>query len=401
MLLVLVLNLAYSIEIPIYSAEGEKFSENEILKLNANDYIFSTSAYDFNYIKGSVGGQNVNFMLDFRNDESRIVLSECSCGSINKYNPKQSSSSKLLSGSSTEYDNMGYTYRVYEDSMSLGSLTADNQYFYGIKESDYYIFDSISGFLGLGNRNKNNKNQNFIKNLKAQNQISNEIFSLSMNDYSAPKQNSVLVLGDYDFEKYSSGQRKTISLDPNLEGWAIQISDLKYNSNKKEKGPFDAEFNPAYTSLRFPGKYYYAFERSLPSELRCGIMTCSCKSEDDILKFSDLYFTLNGHEIKIPKQNYVKFVNGYCKLGVGPTYLSKFIIGTPFFNSYYTVFNMSSHQLYFAPSILQVKESSQSTLFVSSSTLGIIGIAGLVLVSLKYKLSKRNSAESYQLLSKE
>lgn len=405
MLAIVLITLASSIEFPIHFTETTGLNEIPALALINQDNItpvYFSNLIEF-YIKPKIGGQTVNLFLDLNSDESVVALYECYCTNYKApiYNPNDSQTSKDVSPSTDPSKSHLIRYKYYKDNFALGSLTAYDQYFYAaIWHSTYH--EPLSGTLGLGDKKKNKDKQSFIRNLYEQNAIKSPVFSLALMNPSHPEHSSVLTIGEYDFSKYSIGLQNVIKTDAVEGAWSTSVTSMKLDSVTYSSRREIAFLIPAMSYIILPRDEYKLFMDQIKSKFECGnsgFNYCFCSSSSDVYLFPELTFTIEGNSYTISPENYVTYLSeGKCKIAIVDFGITTYFLGAPFFYEYYSVFDMSNHQITLAKaSYSSSKKSSGTSGYITYSAFGLIGVAAFGLMA--WKATKdRESIESYKPL---
>ena len=409
MLAILFLSMASSIEIPIRSTETNGFHSISALSLIKNLSFAPVYFINLNefYVKATIGGQNVNLFLDLDTDETIVALTECYCTKPDAplYNPQHSLTSTDVSGSRNGYDSLVNEYKLYTDDVAFESLTAYDQFFLAATWHSTY-HEPLSGSLGLGDLKKNKNKQNFVQNLYDTKKIKNPIFSLALMNPLYPDHSSVLTIGEHDFSKYSTGSNTTIESNKVSGAWSTSVSSLKLDSVTYSSREVLALFVPSVSYIILPPIEHKLLMSKIESKFQCensGFDYCLCNSSSDVYSFPELSFTIDGNSYTISAQNYVSYSSErYCKITAINFGVDTYFFGAPFFYEYYTMFDMSNHQITLAKaSYFTSKESSESSGHVAYSAFGIVGAAILCLMAWKNKKVDKNQSDLISLLSKE
>jgi hypothetical protein len=388
----IVLGLVSSMEIPIHMATTQGIIEIPTISLAGKDSqtnpVYVSKALEF-YAKVSIGGQEFNLNLDLLNSESRVALSQCKCTKNAKYyDPYYSWYTHDVSVSNNGYDSSTETYKLYTDTMTLNTLTAQNQYFLAATKHANYG-DSISGSLGLGN-SFNFKDENFVKNLQEQKVIKDAVFSLTLRNPYYPTHDSVLTVGKYSFWSYASGKKTKITPDEIYASWSTHVSSFSLDNYLVSSRYIPALFAPSIALMIIPPSEYNKLMADIGVNgcFDMGIRFCSCKA-GDYSRFPDLNLKIDGNVYTIYAEDYILYESGYCGVGVLNVGADLYLLGSPFFYNYYAVFDMKDRTITVAPAdnFTLKKESSG---IISYSTFGILGAAGLGLLAWKIKKSRKS-----------
>ena len=177
-----------------------------------------------------------NVQLDTSTSTTWLPSINCkNCAkSSNLYDPKNSKTSLALNNKKIELDDEDGDVEGYpmNDNFILNGYNLQNFSFVQVTEFDDEYRDHFDGKLGLGYRNENGKNFNFLDSLKKQNLINKKIFSINQIN----EKKGLLFIGDNSANKYtfcnvSSGEDLD---DIYKESWVCELTHVGIFNNKKE-----------------------------------------------------------------------------------------------------------------------------------------------------------------------
>ena len=186
-------------------------------------------------LKVGTPGKTFNVQLDTSTSTTWLPSIKCkNCAkSSNLYDPIQSKTSLALNDKKIELDDEDGDVEGYpmNDNFVLNGYNLKNFSFVQVTKLDDEYRDHYDGKLGLGYRNENGKNFNFLDSLKKQNLINKKIFSINQIN----EQKGLLFIGDNSANKYtfcnvSSGEDLD---DIYKESWVCELTHVGIFNNKE------------------------------------------------------------------------------------------------------------------------------------------------------------------------
>ena len=258
-------------------------------------------------LKVGTPGKTFNVQLDTSTSTTWLPSIKCKhCAkSSNLYDPIQSKTSLALNDKKIELDDEDGDVEGYpmNDNFVLNGYNLKNFSFVQVTKLDDEYRDHYDGKLGLGYRNENGKNFNFLDSLKKQNLINKKIFSINQIN----EQKGLLFIGDNSANKYtfcnvSSGEDLD---DIYKESWVCELTHVGIFNNKEgiSKKLHDythisdgkVDFDSAYEYIAVP--------------------ICDRQIIEELLEKAKLVCETNEEEIKnykkLSKEKKEKFINKY------------------------------------------------------------------------------------------
>ena len=258
-------------------------------------------------LKVGTPGKTFNVQLDTSTSTTWLPSIKCkNCAkSSNLYDPIQSKTSLALNDKKIELDDEDGDVEGYpmNDNFVLNGYNLKNFSFVQVTKLDDEYRDHYDGKLGLGYRNENGKNFNFLDSLKKQNLINKKIFSINQIN----EQKGLLFIGDNSANKYtfcnvSSGEDLD---DIYKESWVCELTHVGIFNNKEgiSKKLHDythisdgkVDFDSAYEYIAVP--------------------ICDRQIIEELLEKAKLVCETNEEEIKnykkLSKEKKEKFINKY------------------------------------------------------------------------------------------
>jgi hypothetical protein len=258
-------------------------------------------------LKVGTPGKTFNVQLDTSTSTTWLPSIKCkNCAkSSNLYDPIQSKTSLALNDKKIELDDEDGDVEGYpmNDNFVLNGYNLKNFSFVQVTKLDDEYRDHYDGKLGLGYRNENGKNFNFLDSLKKQNLINKKIFSINQIN----EQKGLLFIGDNSANKYtfcnvSSGEDLD---DIYKESWVCELTHVGIFNNKEgiSKKLHDythisdgkVDFDSAYEYIAVP--------------------ICDRQIIEELLEKANLVCETNEEEIKnykkLSKEKKEKFINKY------------------------------------------------------------------------------------------
>ena len=264
-------------------------------------------------LKVGTPGKTFNVQLDTSTSTTWLPSANCkNCDlSSNLYDPLASKTSFILNNKKIEIDDEDGDVEGYpiNDNFVLNGYNLENFSFVQVTEFDEDYRDHWDGKLGLGYRNENGKNFNFLEKLKKQNLIKQKIFSINQIN----EQKGLLFIGDTSANKYTfcnvtSGEDLD---DIYRESWVCELTHVGiFNNKKNNKEGISNKLND-YTHISdgkvdFDSAYEYI-----------AVPICDKQIIEELLEKANLICETNESEIKKnkkkskEKKEKEKFINKY------------------------------------------------------------------------------------------
>ena len=341
---------------PLIENNGSFYYQEGNIEINS-ELIFFTS------IKIGSNSQPFNLLLD--TGSSILWVTENNCSSCSSqitryYNSNSSTTSK------GPYDDFFIQYGTgsangyfYNDNIEYLSNKKFKMYF-GVASSAYFTVTNCDGIIGLA-KSYTDERISFIHMLKKYGNTDSTVFSIKFeNDYFQGGVKGAMFIGEHeDFSK-----KETVSCPLTFylhkSFWAGELSSFSLKNNEHEaKSNYKTNiiFDTGTNAIILPTKYLIDIQNDLIS-FNCYIIEVqnsyqiACNANSNL---PDLRFEFNGHTLIFPRKyafyytsknnNYVYSMTVFKDL----TDSSFFIMGSPFFFLFHTLFDEENKKLKFYP----------------------------------------------------
>ncbi|KAI0085144.1 aspartic peptidase domain-containing protein [Irpex rosettiformis] len=248
---------------------------------------------------------------------------------------------------------------VARDTVSLGSLSVDQQHFIAVRtESEDFMEYPSSGLLGLAFKSISQMNTpNFFENLLSARKLAAGIFSIHLTR--GQEDGSQICFGCYDLTK-TVGPTRWLNLTTRTY-WTINMDGI--TSNKLETTPTNltAAIDSGTSLMLVPDTVAKQFYGMIPGskdasmERGEGFYTYPCSSPITIsLSFSGKPFSMRTDDFNIGKlsEESTDCVGGIVGVDPSSGFPSNLaIVGDVFLKSWYTTFDYGGNRVGFAPSV--------------------------------------------------
>jgi hypothetical protein len=337
--------------------------------------------------------QNLTMLLNMALSYTWVPSTTCNCHQSNsRFDSSKSSSYQNLSTSvSLEFFQVNGT--LSSEEVTVGDLDADNQTF--ILASFDKDLDGLKsdGMLGLGFKEASDGHLTFIENLKDQEEISRAVFSFYLDG-----SNSVFTVGEYDFKVYGTGEYKSIQATNSAGFWTTSVEEFRVESTSFVNDINTVFFNIGNEKLVVPKDvldgYFEKVSRKVNACINLGFMvSCVCEpgEYDD---FPDLEIKISGNYFKIQAKNFIHAYSKNCDLLLESGY-DKLVLGKPFFEEYYTVFDMDNMQVLVSGS---AKESGNSNGIFYYALIAGAAVLVVIIVIIVWLLIRKKKPSDYHSL---
>lgn len=309
----------------------------------------------------SLGTPPQNFLVLFDTGSSNLWVPSVYCQSQactghNRFNPSQSSTYSTNGQTfSLQYGSGSLTGFFGYDTMTVQNIQVPNQEF-GLSENEpgtnfvYAQFDGIMGmaYPALSEGGATTALQGMLQ----EGALSSPVFSFYLSNQQGSQDGGALIFGGVDSSLYQ-GQIYWAPVTQELY-WQIGVEEFLINGQASgwcSQG-CQAIVDTGTSLLTVPQQYMGALLQATGAQQdQYGQFVVSCNSIQDLPTFS---FIINGVQFPLPPSSYILNDNGYCTLGVEPTYLPSpngqplWILGDVFLRAYYSVYDMGNNRVGFA-----------------------------------------------------
>ncbi|XP_054836902.1 gastricsin-like [Eublepharis macularius] len=335
------------------------------MKYHFNDYnvAFEPMAYmDASYYgEISIGTPPQNFLVLFDTGSSNLWVPSVycqsqACSNHARFNPSQSSTYSTNGQTfSLQYGSGSLTGFFGYDTLTLQNIVVTKQEF-GLSKNEpgtnfiYAQFDGILGMaypsLAVGGATT------ALQAMLNENLLSQPIFSFYLSKQPSSQYGGEVVFGGVDTRLYS-GQINWAPVTQELY-WQIGIEEFSIGGQATgwcSQG-CQAIVDTGTSLLTVPQQYMGSFLNAVGAQQsQYGEYAVSCSTIQNLPTIS---FTINGISFPLPPTAYILNNNGYCTVGIEPTYLPSqngqplWILGDVFLRQYYSVYDMGNNRIGFA-----------------------------------------------------
>ena len=368
------------IEIPLIPMEVKGVQKYKNIKIKIQNYSYNNktvfieegkATINMNYIflanvKIGSNEQEFNLVLDTGSSLLWVPkLNSKDSSEINHhYDPTKSTTSKYLRGSfSIKYGSGSCSGYFYSDNFKYFN---DKKFIiaFGVAEKTNFNVDNGDGIIGLA-RSYDDKSNSFIYMLKKYGVTDSTLFSFKFNSNKYGASGQLFIGKHSDFSSNIAKSCPLIKYKDSLANtfWTCRVTGIEVKNSKidvKSGRAFNMIFDTGTNMVLLPLNYAYDIQDKLKS-LGCGFATEDSKSYQIVcsssLNLPNFNFEINGNTYTITK-DYAFYKSGILQysniLFVDSSQM--YIMGTPFFFAFHTLFDQESSNLNFYP-----KESSYLT----------------------------------------
>ena len=307
--------------------------------------------------------QKIPVLIKINEHESYIAGTE-STGNYSKFNEKNSITFKTDQKETKYFSDFVYAYKS-KDTFNINSKKYEEFDFYlGTKETFSNPL-SYSGILGLGkkvncyDKNQSNVLESFIEQLQRRKIIKNQVYYIKYLN----ENKGQIIIGDYPHEinkkNYNEINLRTSKgvYDFDCDGyWDFYFDNVTYNNKKINEFPqFHVKFQLEQGVIEV-GNYFYNIVNNYFIQNKCvekiiegysNYYSFNCEGNVDISKFPNLTFYQKVLDMEFTltyKDLFYFFDNRHYFLIIincNPKSSTYWIMGTPFFKKYLSVFDVS------------------------------------------------------------
>ncbi|KAM9149697.1 gastricsin-like [Pangshura tecta] len=332
-------------------------------RFNEYNVAFEPMAYmDASYYgEISIGTPPQNFLVLFDTGSSNLWVPSVycqsqACSNHARFNPSQSSTySSNGQTFSLQYGSGSLTGFFGYDTMTLQNIAVTNQEF-GLSENEpgtNFIYAQFDGILGMAYPSlAAGGATTALQGMLQENLLSQPIFSFYLSSQPSSQYGGEVVFGGVDSSLYS-GQIYWAPVTQELY-WQIGIDEFAIGGQATgwcSQG-CQAIVDTGTSLLTVPQQLMNTFLQDVGAqENEYGEYVVDCSSVQSLPTIS---FTINGVSFPLPPSAYILNNNGYCSVGVEPTYLPSqngqplWILGDVFLRQYYSVYDMGNNRIGFA-----------------------------------------------------
>ncbi|XP_069616219.1 gastricsin-like [Ranitomeya imitator] len=309
----------------------------------------------------SIGTPPQNFLVLFDTGSSNLWVASTYCQSqacTNHplFNPSQSSTySSNNQQFSLQYGTGSLTGVLGYDTVSIQNIAISQQEF-GLSETEpgtNFVYSQFDGILGLAYPSiAEGGATTVMQEMIQQNLIDQPLFGFYLSGQESTQDGGEVAFGGVD-QNYYSGQ---ITWTPVTSETYWQIGIQGFAINGQATGwcsqGCQGIVDTGTSLLTAPQGDFSSLIQSIGAQQdQNGQYAVSC---DNIQSLPTISFTISGVSFPLPPSAYVLQNNGYCTIGIMPTYLPSqdgqplWILGDVFLREYYSVYDLGNNQVGFA-----------------------------------------------------
>lgn len=195
--------------------------------------------------------------------------------------------------------------------------------------------------------------------MKKQGIIEKAVFGiyLSRSEYgqiARQKNASIISFGSFDLSQFSSESLVYIPVISDDGHWALHLDSVSLFGVNIAQSSYYAIVDSGTSRILGPDDEVQSLLAQFESRWKCspsgGLLVCACGWDPTLSQFPDIEFVLGGNVLVVKPFMYITRQWAHCQLhisGIHNPHL--WVLGTPFMQGYYTVFDMDSQEVGFAP----------------------------------------------------
>ncbi|KAI5279009.1 gastricsin [Manis pentadactyla] len=309
----------------------------------------------------SIGTPPQNFLVLFDTGSSNLWVPSVYCQSQactthSRFNPSQSSTFSTNSQSfSLQYGSGSLTGFFGYDTLTVQNIQVPNQEF-GLSENEpgtNFIYAKFDGIMGMGYPSlAAGRATTALQGMLQEGALNSPVFSFYLSSQQSSQNGGEVIFGGVDSNLYM-GQIYWAPVTQELY-WQIGIEEFLIGGQASgwcSQG-CQAIVDTGTSLLTVPQQYMSALLQATGAqEDQYGQFYVDCSS---IQNLPTLTFIINGVQFPLPPSFYILNNNGYCIVGVEPTYLPSqngqplWILGDVFLRAYYSIYDMGNNRVGFA-----------------------------------------------------
>ncbi|XP_008567153.1 PREDICTED: gastricsin [Galeopterus variegatus] len=272
------------------------------------------------------------------------------------FNPSQSSTySSDGQTFSLQYGSGSLTGFFGYDTLTVQSIQVPDQEF-GLSENEpgtSFVYTQFDGIMGMAYSDLSvGGATTALHGMLREGALTSEVFSFYLSKQQGSQDGGAVIFGGVDNSLFT-GQIYWAPVTQELY-WQIAIEEFLIGDEASgwcSEG-CQAIVDTGTSLLTVPQQYMNALLHATGAqEEEYGEFLVNCNNIQNLPTFT---FIINGVQFPLPPSAYILSNNGYCTVGVEPTYLSSqsgqplWILGDVFLRSYYSVFDMGNNRVGFA-----------------------------------------------------
>ncbi|KAG8511948.1 Gastricsin [Galemys pyrenaicus] len=309
----------------------------------------------------SIGTPPQNFLVLFDTGSSNLWVPSVycqtkACTSHSRFNPSTSSTYSTNGQTfSLQYGSGSLTGFFGYDTLTVQDIQVPHQEF-GLSENEpgaNFVYAEFDGIMGLAYPALSAGGATTaMQGLLQEGALTSPIFSFYLSNQQSSQYGGAVVFGGVDNSLYT-GQIYWTPVTQALY-WQIGVEEFLIGSQATgwcSQG-CQAIVDTGTSKLTVPGQYLSALLQAVGAQQdQYGEFVVSCNNIQNLPTFT---FVISGVNFPLPPSAYIVNNNGYCTVGVEPTYLPSqngqplWILGDVFLRSYYSVYDLGNNRVGFA-----------------------------------------------------
>ena len=336
-----------------------------------------------------LGSQRKSFNLLLDTGSNTLWVGRIGCQGdhaiINEFNPSNSTTAK----------NTGKTFSItYGSGSCIGFYYNDNLEYlesksfnmnFGVADTANFKVDQCDGIIGLSKKYSDNK-ESFIHMLKEYKNTDSLVFSIKFEtDKIATNIEGKMYIGKHD--DFSKSEAISIPMVFYMRDifWACELSSFGFNNTDNyihSDYTINIIFDTGTNSILLPLQYLQDIQKDL-SKFNCYVFQSGSNYQimcSSTTKLPDLVFKFGRHTLTIPARYGFYLSNrGIVSFATfkssGP-----FIMGSPFFFVYHTLFDSDNDELKIYPLKSGIKSGLSTGVIVLIAIASIVLLVGLIIL---------------------
>lgn len=263
------------------------------------------------------------------------------------------------------------------DYLTIAGIVINTQEFVLVNKDKDFDNMQADGILGMSIGYSSQVHHPIVHNMFIQGLIQNELFSVFLNDEDS-NLSSCVIFGDFDLVKYAGNSSQIEYLNVISDGyWSVKLDSVTMNNQNLLIGSITAIIDTGTSLILGPYLEVQQVLDRISDKDDCKFdlyLYCDCENID---KYPDIEFGLDGKKFKITAKNYMMKNGGKCQVLISAAGVYMWILGDVFIRRYYTVFDLGNQRIGLARSVTEdlLKEYSDTWKTVSVWVLAAVAFS--------------------------
>ena len=250
-------------------------------------------------------------------------------------------------------------------------------------------------------KNKFQRHQNIIMQMKDKDYIDDAIFSIFIGNRQNSQKKPTFTIDSWNIEEYGSDEEVTIIVDKSSHLWETKINSFLVGYNLVFSGSAKLNFNIGSSGIIIDAVAFNVFSSDLIKAVSSCILNksyfvCSCNSENNP-EFPDITVVISSNSFVIHAENYLLYLGqGKCKVEIfsngGNGYWT---LGLPYFREYYNMFDIEKKEIHVSRSYSGVTSYSiwDSIYQFLGNIFAVLGIVFVVFICIACIIARTNKKD--------